>query len=104
MVTGATVTNAMWRVELLTVVRTNGSSGTLFAVGSARLGEDATSTVGSATNAGAEDLMGSAGVAAPAAVTVDLTADAALSLTAQWGTASASNTLTGHFYLIESLN
>lgn len=104
MVAGSAVTNAMWRLHLLIQTRANGATGTLFAVGSARLGEDATSTVGSVTNAGAEDLMGSAGVAAPAAVTVDLTADAALSLTAQWGTASASNTLTGHVYVLKSLN
>lgn len=104
MVTGSGVTAAMWKIELMVQVRANGASGSLFVVGNARLGEDATSTVGSATNAGAEDLMGSAGVATPAAVTVDLTADTALSITAQWGTASASNTLTGHTYHIESLN
>lgn len=104
MVSGSGVTAAMWKVELLIQTRTNGASGTVFAVGNARLGEDATSTVGSATNAGAEDLMGSAGVATPAAVTLDLTADAALSITAQWSAASASNTLTGHVYVLESLN
>lgn len=98
-----TVTAGMWKVEVLIQVRSNGSSGSVFAVGNARLGEDATSTVGSATNAGAEDLMGSAGVATPAAVTVDLTADAALALTAQFGTAG-SNALTGHIYVIEALN
>lgn len=104
MVTGSAVSNAMWSIELLIQTRSNGASGTLLAVGKARLGEDATSTVGSATNAGAEDFMGSAGVATPAAVTVDLTADTALALTAQWGTASASNTLTGIVYSLESLN
>lgn len=104
MVTGSAVSAAMWKVELIIQTRSNGASGTLFVVGNARLGEDATSTVGSATNAGAEDLMGSAGVATPAAVTVDLTADTALSLTAQWSAQSASNTLTGHVYVLESLN
>lgn len=104
MVCGSTVTNAMWYCEVYIQVRTNGAIGTVFGVGRARLGEDATSTVGSATNAGAEDLMGSAGVAVPAAATVDLTADQALAISAQWGTASAFNTLTGHVYLIESLN
>jgi hypothetical protein len=44
------------------------------------------------------------GYDAPAAVTVDLTADTALSLTADWSAASASNTLTGMFYTIEALN
>lgn len=104
MVTGTTVTNAMWKVEAIIQVRSNGSTGTVFTVGEAMCGEDATSTVGSATNARASDFMGSAGVSVPAAVTVDLTADTALSLTAQWGTASASNTLTGHVYVIEALN
>jgi hypothetical protein len=35
---------------------------------------------------------------------VDLTADTALSLTADWSAASASNTLTGHIYTVEGLN
>lgn len=104
MVTGSGVTAAMWMVQVLIFTRVNGASGSLFATGFARIGEDATSTVGSATNAGAHDLMGSAGVAAPAAVTVDLSANALLSLTAQWSAASASNTLTGHNYLLEELN
>lgn len=104
LVTGSAVTAAMWKLEAILQVRTNGATGTIFAVGSVRVGEDATATVGSATNAGAEDMMGSAGVATPAAATVDLTADTALSLTCQWGTASASNTLTGHVIVLESLN
>lgn len=101
---GSAVANAMWRVEVYLQTRSNGAAGSIFAVGHADVGEDAAATVGSATNAGATDLMGSAGVATPAAVTVDLTADVALSLTAQWGTASASNTLTGHVRILESLN
>lgn len=102
MVTG-TVTAGIWRVEALLQTRSNGSTGTIFAIGSAKINEDATQTVGSATLAGVEDFMGSAGVATPAAVTVDLTADTALSLTAQYGTAG-SNTLTGHVYTLEALN
>lgn len=102
--TGATVTAAMWSMEVLIQVRSNGSSGTVFAVGEVVVGEDAASTVGSATNASAHGFMGSAGVATPAAVTVDLTADTALSVTADWSAASASNTLTGHVYALEALN
>ena len=101
---GSAVTAAMWRVEVLIQVRSNGSTGTVFAVGEAEVAEDAANTVGSATNSTAVGLMGSAGVATPAVVTVDLSADTALSLTATWGTASASNTLTGHVYIIEGLN
>ncbi len=101
---GSTVTAAMWRVELLVQVRGNGSAGSVFAVGEAEVAEDAANTVGSATNATAVGLMGSAGVATPAAVTVDLTADTALALTATWSAAYASNTLTGHVYTVEALN
>lgn len=104
MTTGSAVTAAMWQLEALIQTRSNGSSGTVFAVGKVVLGEDAAATVGSATNASAVGLMGSAGVATPAAVTVDLTADTALSITADWSAQSASNTLTGHVYTIEALN
>lgn len=101
---GSAVTNAMWRMEVTIQVRSNGASGTVFATGEVVLGEDAANTVGSATNASAVGLMGSAGVATPAAVTVDLSTDQALAVTADWSAASASNTLTGHVYTIESLN
>lgn len=102
--TGSTVTAGMWMVYLLIQTRANGSSGTLFVTGYAEVGDDAASTVGSATNVHGRDFMGSAGVATPAAVTVDLTADTALALSATWSAASASNTLTGHNLVIESLN
>lgn len=101
---GSAVTAAMWRAEAMIQVRSNGATGTVFAVGEVELAEDAANTVGSATNATAVGLMGSAGVATPAAVTVDLTADTALSITATWSAASASNTLTGHVYIVEALN
>lgn len=102
--TGSAVTAAMWKMEVIIQVRTNGSTGSLFAMGEVDVAEDAAPTVGSATNATAVALMGSAGAATPAAVTVDLTADTALSITAQHGTASASNTVTGHLYVLEGLN
>lgn len=101
---GSTVTDAMWKMEAIIQVRANGSSGSVFTVGEVLLAEDAANTVGSATNATAVGLMGSAGVATPAAVTLDLTADTALAITAKWSAASASNTLTGHVYTIECLN
>lgn len=104
MTCGSGVTAAMFKVEVWIQVRTNGATGTVLGVGEAILGEDASSTVGSATNAAAHDFMGSAGVATPAAVTVDLTADQALAVSAQWSAASASNTLTGHVYALQSLN
>jgi hypothetical protein len=101
---GSGVTNAIWRLEALLVVRSNGQSGSIFAMGEVELGEDAANTVGSATNATAVGFMGSAGVATPAAVTADLTADTPLALTAAWSAASASNTLTGHILTVEALN
>lgn len=104
MVCGTTVTAAMWRVEVLIQTRTNGASGTVFAVGRASIGEDATATVGSATNASAEDFMGSAGVATPSTASFDLTADQALALTGQWGTANSLNTMTGHVEVLEEMN
>lgn len=101
---GSTVTNAPWKIEALIQVRSNGSSGTVFVMGEALAWDDAVGSTGSATNAPGVAAMTSAGAAAPAAVTVDLTADTALSITADWSAASASNTLTGHVYVIEALN
>lgn len=101
---GSGVTAAMWRLEAMLQVRSNGATGTLFVTGMVIVGEDAAPTVGSATNAPGISMMGSAGVATPAAVTVDLTADTALAISATWSAASASNTLTGHNLVIESLN
>ena len=102
--TTATVTAALWGVEALIHTRANGATGSLFVIGSANVGSAAAPSVGSATGAPAFGLYGSAGDDTPAAVTVDLTADTALSITALWSAASASNTLTGHLYVLESLN
>lgn len=101
---GATITAAQWKMEALIQVRSNGSSGTVFCMGDVTLHEDAAATAGTVTNYGMVNPMASAGVATPAAVTVDLTADTALSITADWSANSASNTLTGHIYVIEALN
>lgn len=101
---GSGVTAAPWKVELIVQVRANGSSGSVFVMGEAICWDDAVGSTGSATNAPGIAAMGSAGAATPAAVTVDLTADTALALTADWSAASASNTLTGHIYVLEALN
>lgn len=101
---GSGITNAPWEVELTLQVRSNGATGTVFVMGHAICWDDAVGSTGSATNAPGIAAMGSAGAATPAAVTVDLTADTALSLTADWSAASASNTLTGHLYTVEALN
>lgn len=101
---GSGVTAALWKLEVIIQTRTGGATGTVFAVGDTTLGAALAPTVGSATGAAAVGIFGSAGDDTPAAVTVDLTADIALSLTGIWSAASASNTLTGHVYIIESLN
>jgi len=87
------VTNVPWFLEALIVCRTIGSSGTLF-------------TQGLVTG-----ISGTAGVSAvpipasaPAAVTVDTTTAKTLDLCAQWGTNSASNTITQHLWIVEGLN
>lgn len=104
-VTPATATtNAMWKIFIEIVTRLNGATGALFAMGNVTMYEDAAPTFGTVANYGVDSPMGSAGVATPAAVTCDLTADTALSFTADWSAANAANTLQGHNYLLESLN
>lgn len=93
---GSGVTNVNWAIEALIQTRANGASGSLFVMGVAQVHTAAGTVV---TN-----VFGVSGFDAPAAVTVDLTADTALALTATWSAASASNTLTGHLYVVESPN
>lgn len=88
-------TNALYELRILLQTRSNGATGTLFATGAVEMGAEATP---------APHLGGSAGVSAPAAVTVDLTADTALSLTAQFSLATSPTNLTGLNYVIKSLN
>jgi len=96
-VTLTTITNAIFFIEFWLTVRSNGSAGTLFAFIIASLGSGLAPSVGSATNASADVIGGSAGVTAPAvSAACDFTAATALSLTATWSAASASNTLTGN--------
>lgn len=102
---GSGVTAALWAIrDLLVQTRSNGATGTVFTIGDVIVGAALAPTVGSATGAAAVGVFGSAGDDTPAAVTIDATADTALSITALWSAASASNTLTGHQALMESLN
>jgi len=102
---GASMT-AMWDLEVLIQTRSNGSSGTLMTNGTSTLYTSTLLTAGTVTNYGqtAPIASGSTGGTTPVAVTVDLTADTALSLTATWGTANAANSIQGLNYIIESLN
>jgi hypothetical protein len=81
------VTNQTWRFEGEARVRTVGSSGTIIGVGVA---ENISTT---ATNM--------APATAPATATIDTTAAKALTIGAQWGTSSASNTITCHHFAVE---
>jgi hypothetical protein len=92
--TGSGVTANLWELDILIQGRSNGSSGTLVAIGCVSL-------VGATV---VSSLMCVGGSATPAATTCDLSVDKALSVTAQWGTQNASNTLTGWNYAGGSLN
>lgn len=102
---GASMT-AMWELEALIQTRSNGSSGTLMTNGTTTLFTSTLLTAGTVTNYGqtAPLVSGSTGGTTPVAVTADLTADTALSLTATWGTSNAANNIQGLIYTIEALN
>lgn len=93
---GSGVANVNFDIDALIQTRANGSSGSLIVMGNACIH---TSSTAVATN-----VFGVSGYDAPAAVSVDLTADTPLSLTAKWGAASASNTITGLMYQLCALN
>ena len=102
---GASMT-AMWELEVILQTRSNGSAGTLFTNGTGTLFNSANPTSGTVTNYGLPFVMasGSTGGTTPVAVTADLTADTALSLTGTWGTANAANSIRLDTYSVESLN
>lgn len=100
----AATTSAPWHLELFIQTRANGASGSLFAMGYVTMTDGAAPTFGTVTNYGVTASMNSTGTTVPAAVTVDLTADTALSLTAKFSAISASNNLTGHIYTGDSMN
>ena len=90
--TGSGVTNVPWRLEATTTVRSVGSSGTAMTHGILNLG-----TSVSAVNTAPIPAT------ALATVTIDTTAAKAITVGAQWGTSSPSNTVTCHGFYIESL-
>lgn len=95
---GASMT-ALWEMEAYLQTRSNGSAGTLMVNGTVTL-----YTTGTAAGSSYPLASGSTGGTTPATVTVDLTADTALSFTAAWGTANAANSIQLHNYNVESLN
>lgn len=80
--------NSTWRLEGEFRVRSIGSSGSLIGAAAA-YGITATTAVAMAP------------ATAPTAITADTTAAKALTIGAQWGTASASNTITCHHFDVE---
>jgi hypothetical protein len=102
---GASMT-AMWELEAYIQTRSNGSAGTLMTNGSTILYTNTLVTAGTVTNYGqpAPLVSGSTGGTTPVAVTADLTADTALSLTATWSASNAANNIQGLQYTVEALN
>jgi len=101
--TVASVTGAIYEIRCIIQTRTNGATGTVFAMGTTTLYGAVAPTVGSATGAPGIASMGVAGILVPAAsAAIDLTADQALAVTWLWSAASCS--ATNHNYIIKSLN
>lgn len=103
---GGASRTALWTLDAVIQVRANGSSGSLFTGGTVTLNTAATPTLQTVTDYGLVLALasGTTGGTTPVAVTADLTADTALQITAQWGTADAANSLIGHLFTVESLN
>jgi hypothetical protein len=97
---------ALWTFWALIQVRSNGSAGTLFSNGELNLYTSTVGTAGTVTNYGMPVVLasGATGGTTPVAVTADLTADTALSLTATWSAANAANSIRGDQYTIIALN
>lgn len=102
---GASMT-AMGSIEFYIQTRANGSSGSLMSNGVIDYFTSTLGTAGTVTNYGMTQPLasGSTGGTTPVAVTADLTADTALSLTATWGTSNAANSIQGIHYTLEALN
>jgi hypothetical protein len=103
-ITLTTVTAALWWLDVLIVGRSDGPTGTVMGIGPCIVGSALAPAVASATGAAAVGIFGSGGDDTPAVATLDLGADQALVVTATWSAASASNTLTGHNFLVLSYN
>lgn len=100
--TVASTTAAVWDLDIVIQTRSNGSSGTVMANGTARMFAGVAPTIASTTGSAAVTPMTIGGVLAPAIATIDATADTALAIT---GTSSTTAlTLIGLNYSIESLN
>lgn len=90
--TGTGVANVPFRLELTATVRSTGTSGSLMCQGFCDFG----TSVSVVSHLPIPNT-------ALATVTIDTTSAKALTVGAQWGTASASNTVTCHGFYVESL-
>lgn len=100
--TVASQTAAVWDFDVLIQTRSNGSSGTVMAIGDCRMYAGVAPTIASTTGSAAVTPMTAGGVLAPAVATIDLTADTALSVTVTPSTTAL--TLIGLNYIIEGIN
>lgn len=102
---GASMT-AMGDIEFFIQTRANGSSGSLMTNGIVDYFTATLGTAGTVANYGMTMPIasGATGGTTPVAVTANLTADTALSLTATWGTSNSANSIQGIFYTLEALN
>lgn len=91
--TASSVTNVPWRMEATCTVRSTGSTGTIMVNGVQYIG----TTVSAWGNTPLP-------ITALATVTIDTTSAKAITVGAQWGTISSSNTLTCHQFICEALN
>lgn len=98
------VTNVPFEIDFVIQQRLDGSSGTVIGYGRATVHSGSAPTVASATGAPAVAPLTAGGATAPATASLDLTASQALSVTATWSAASASNTLTAQVAIIEIPN
>jgi len=86
----ATITglsNSIFIADFYLTCRTTGVTGTVFGQGTTQLGNNPP-----------------IGAPATAAITVDTTGTLAVGVTVQWGTSSASNTVTGSLAIVEKVN
>ncbi len=90
--TTTAMTNWLWSIEYLGVVRTSGTGGTIIGSGEFKI---PTSLTAWTTRPIPETAL--------ATVAIDTTIAKTITVGAQWGTSSASNTLTVHTFLVESL-
>ena len=90
--TGSGVTNVPWRMEYQGIVRSVGASGTIMGAGEVHLG----TSVSAWTSYPLPQT-------AMATVSIDTTTAKDVTVGAQWGTSSASNSLVCHAILVESV-